>query len=364
MNEKRKLYLDNIRTITVIIVMVYHVFYLFNGLGVLGGFTVEKSLIFGDAFSTLVYPWFMILLFCISGIAARFSLKNRGTKKFLKERAIKLLLPSTLGCFVLFWIVGYINIKIGGGLDYIPGFLIYPISVLSGSGPLWFAHLVFVYSAVIVLLFKIDKDDKFYNWFEKTGNLALLVIVPLLLWGSSHILNMPVITVYRFGIYLLSFLVGYFVLSQENVLEKIEKILPISLILTAIFLTAYMLLFYGSNYTEDRVLHHIITNLYAWFTVLSILGAGRKYLDFKTPVTAYLNRNSYGLYVLHYLVLMCVAYPLNFYLDLPIAMLVIITLVLELLLTVLLNEIIKRIPILRLILLGIKRGKNEIQVNN
>ena len=148
MNEKRKLYLDNIRTITIIIVMVYHVFYLFNGVGVLGGFSVEKSLLLGYAFCTLVYPWFMFLLFCISGIAARFSLKKRGTKKFLKERAIKLLIPSTLGCFVIFWIVGYINIKISGGLDYIPGFLIYPISVLSGSGPLWFVHLVFVYFAL------------------------------------------------------------------------------------------------------------------------------------------------------------------------------------------------------------------------
>ena len=364
MSEKRKVYLDNIRTITVLIVMVYHVFYLFNGVGVLGGFPVEKSLLLGDAFCALVYPWFMILLFCISGIAARFSLKKRGTKKFLKERSIKLLLPSTLGCFVIFWIVGYINIKISGGLDYIPGFLIYPISVLSGSGPLWFAHLVFVYSAIIVLLSKIDTDEKFYNSFEKTGSFALLVIVPLLLWGSSQILNMPVITVYRFGIYLLSFLVGYFVLSHENVLEKIERLLPISTILTTMFLIIYMILFYGENYADDRVLQHIITNLYAWFAVLAILGAGKKYLDFQSPVTAYLNRNSYGLYVLHYLVLMCVAYPLHFYLDLPLWVMVIIILALELLITALLNEIIKRIPILRLVLLGIKRGKNEIQTCN
>lgn len=364
MNEKRKLYLDNIRTITVIIVMVYHVFYLFNGVGVLGGFTVEKSLILGDAFCTLVYPWFMVLLFCIAGISARFSIKKRGTKQFLKERAIKLLFPSILGCFVIFWIVGYINIKIGGGLDYIPGFLIYPISALSGSGPLWFAHLVFVYSAIIVLLLKIDKNDKFYNWFEKTGNFALLVIVPLLLWGSSQILNMPVITVYRFGIYLLSFLVGYFVLSHENVLEKIERLLPISAILTAVFLIIYMILFYGENYADDRVLKHVITNLYAWFAVLAIIGAGKRYLDFSTRLTDYLNSNSYGLYVLHYLVLMCVAYSLYSRFNLPLVAMIIIILALELLFTALLNEIIKRIPILRLIILGIRRNKNEIQVNN
>ena len=364
MSEKRKIYLDNIRTITVIIVMVYHVFYLFNGVGVLGGFPVTDSLAFGDAFCTLVYPWFMILLFCISGITARFSLQKRGGKLFLKERAVKLLIPSTLGCVVVFWIVGYINIKIAGGLDTIPSFLIYPISVLSGSGPLWFAHLLFVYSCILMLFTKIDRDEKLYKRFSKVRNIGLLVVIPILLWCSSQILNMPVITVYRFGIYLFSYLVGYFVLSHENILQKIEKLLPLNTILSTAFLIVYMILFYGENYAEENVLQHIITNLYAWFAVLTILGAGRKFLNFQTRISVYLNRNSYGLYVLHYLVLMCVADSLYSCLNLSIVNLVIIILVLELLLTALLNEFIKRIPILRFVLLGIKRGKNEIQTVN
>ena len=35
--KMRKAYIDNIRWLTVILVLVYHVFYIFNGAGVLGG---------------------------------------------------------------------------------------------------------------------------------------------------------------------------------------------------------------------------------------------------------------------------------------------------------------------------------------
>ncbi len=53
-----------------------------------------------------------------------------------------MLVPSTLGLFVIHWIIGYLNIKMGGGLAYIPTALIYPISVISGIGPLWFIQML------------------------------------------------------------------------------------------------------------------------------------------------------------------------------------------------------------------------------
>lgn len=40
-NGVRKNYLDNIRWITVVLVMVYHVIYLFNSQGVLSNFNVQ-----------------------------------------------------------------------------------------------------------------------------------------------------------------------------------------------------------------------------------------------------------------------------------------------------------------------------------
>jgi len=84
----RKYYLDNIRWATVLLVLIYHVCYLFNNVGDLGGIGSGRSI---PAFNTLlyfVYPWFMALLFVIAGISARYSLEKRSYKQFVSERAV------------------------------------------------------------------------------------------------------------------------------------------------------------------------------------------------------------------------------------------------------------------------------------
>jgi len=109
-------YLDNIRWATVLLVLFYHVCYMFNGVGALGGIAGAKSLACFDAVLYFVYPWFMVLLFLIAGISARYALQKYSGREFIRLRVRKLLVPSTLGLFVLHWITGYLNIKMGGGL--------------------------------------------------------------------------------------------------------------------------------------------------------------------------------------------------------------------------------------------------------
>ncbi|HBM75175.1 MAG TPA: acyltransferase, partial [Clostridiaceae bacterium] len=66
----RKHYIDNIRWATVLLVLVYHVFYLFNSVGVLGGVGSFSEVQYQDAVLYFVYPWFMVLLFLIAGISS------------------------------------------------------------------------------------------------------------------------------------------------------------------------------------------------------------------------------------------------------------------------------------------------------
>ena len=78
----RKLYIDNIRWITVVLVVLYHVIYMFNGIetfGVIGPFSDVQ---YQDAFQYIVYPWFMLLLFAVSGMSARYELVRRSEKEF------------------------------------------------------------------------------------------------------------------------------------------------------------------------------------------------------------------------------------------------------------------------------------------
>ena len=78
----RKTYIDNIRWMTVVLVVIYHVFYMFNGevtSGVIGPFTPVQ---YQDVVQYFVYPWFMLLLFVISGMSARFYLNGHSDKEF------------------------------------------------------------------------------------------------------------------------------------------------------------------------------------------------------------------------------------------------------------------------------------------
>ncbi|MCR5398233.1 MAG: acyltransferase, partial [Lachnospiraceae bacterium] len=72
-NNGRKHYLDNIRWITVVLVVIYHVIYMYNGEGVAGvvGKITNVDVQYWDIYQYIVYPWFMVLLFMVSGISSR-----------------------------------------------------------------------------------------------------------------------------------------------------------------------------------------------------------------------------------------------------------------------------------------------------
>ena len=161
----RKLYIDNIRWITVALVVLYHVIYMFNGItteGVIGPITSFHG---QDAVQYLLYPWFMVLLFIISGMCARFYLNSHSDKEFLKARTRKLLVPSTIGLCVFQWIQGYFNMAISHAFTILPGTLPKPvlcfIMIFSGTGVLWTIQLMWIFSILLLLVRKIEKDKYF-----------------------------------------------------------------------------------------------------------------------------------------------------------------------------------------------------------
>ena len=75
----RKHWLDNLRWFTVLLVLFYHVIYIFNNKGVeggLGGFVEGPSGQPQDIVMYILYPWFMMLLFVLAGISARYALEK------------------------------------------------------------------------------------------------------------------------------------------------------------------------------------------------------------------------------------------------------------------------------------------------
>lgn len=160
-----------------------------------------------------------------------------------------------------------------------------------------------------------------------------------------------------FGIYFVSFLIGYYIFSHENVQETIEKIRIPMACLAVVGAVLYAFRYGGTNYTSSDCLQSIITNLYLWVVILAIIGCGRKYFNRETAFTRYMTKSSFGIYVLHYPVLIVSCYILHYHFELPVIWNYIIAFAAEFIITFALYEVVKRLPVIRYLVLGMKKRR-------
>ena len=337
----RKYYLDNIRWVTVVLVVIYHVLYMYNGEGILGGVGKITSLDvqYYDVFLYAVYPWFMLLLFLVSGICSRYYLDSHTAKEFAKNRTRKLLIPSTVGLFAFQFIQGYVSMSISDAFDSmheVPAVIKYFIMVLSGTGVLWYIQLLWLL-------------------------LLLIFLMALVIWGAAQILNTPVVVVYRFGYYGAAFLLGYFVFSHDEVIATLRKNFVLLLVLGVGVGTAFCIMYFGDNYSDAPINRSILFTAFGWLASMAILSGAAKYADKQNAFTIWMSKNNFGLYVFHYLGISTVALLLGKPGNLPTTMIYIISLIAGFVVAYALNAVISRIPFFRWAVLGIKKErKNDV----
>ena len=83
----RKHWIDNLRWMTVLLVLLYHVFYFYNNKGVFGGIGgFGDGPQYQDVVMYILYPWFMPMLFILAGISARYALQKHPAREWFKAR--------------------------------------------------------------------------------------------------------------------------------------------------------------------------------------------------------------------------------------------------------------------------------------
>lgn len=360
----RKHYLDNIKSLVQILVVIYHVFFMYSSSLTVFGPVTDEPFVFGEVYQYMVYPWFMTVLFIVSGITSKIYLDKHTTKEFVKSRTTKFLVPSTIGLLVFGYVQGYLNMSVADGafdsVKDLPFVVKYLICCVSGTGVLWFLQVLWVLSMVLILVRKIDKD-RLWNICSKSGVIVLfLLAIPFYIGGL--ILNTPMITVYRFGLYGVAFFAGYFVFSHEEVINKVRKYLPWFILVAVITGSAFVFLHYGESYADAPNNRTIEFALFAYFMSVSVLGLGSKFLDFENRYTEWIRQRSFGLYVFHYIGISAVAVFIAGKFNLPAAVIYILSLVGGFGGGLLLNAIISRIPFIRWAVLGISKRKAKENV--
>ena len=366
----RKHFLDNIRWVTVLLVLLYHVVYFYNNKGVfggIGGWVDDPKGQPQDVIMYLLYPWFMMLLFLVAGISSRYALQKSTKGQWFKKRTRQLLVPATIGLFVFQWMTGYFNTQIAGVAQGIPnqiasipaGPIRYMACAFSGIGPLWFIQELWVFCLLLIIFVAIERD-RLYNavgrllqstrdW-SKPCRLALLLVGGfLLIWaGAQGSIPHPdehsaqgLWNLYRPAAYLVPFLMGYYLFSRDNVqrfLSRYAYWLLVPAVAAGVALTL-------ATWGED--------NTAACF---------KAWADRTTPFATYMTRSSYGIYIVHYLIIAALGYMLKLYTSLPPVADYLILLVAVFTLSPALYELLRRIPLVRWAVLGI--GKSNQSTRN
>lgn len=363
----RKHWIDNLRWVTVVLVLIYHVFYFYNNKGVfggIGGFADDPMKQPQDAVMYVLYPWFMMLLFLVAGISARYALEKTDARSFFRSRTRKLLVPSTIGLLVFQWMVGYFNTAIVNPFGDMPWFVKWPLYAVSGCGPLWFVQDLWLFSLLLLLVRALDRRDCLYQFCGK-ASWPVLVLLGVLVWlGSQTLIMHPraesldgLYNLYKPLAYFIPFLLGYFVFSHSEVQERVEQMHLPTLLCALAAGAALLVTGWGENNTSPQFLSGWLNCTYAWLMILAMLGCFKAWFDKTDRFCSYMSRSSYGIYVVHYLFIASLGYMMKMHTSLaPWAMYVILTAAV-LVLSPALYELLRRIPFLRWCVLGIKMNK-------
>ena len=77
--------------------------------------------------------------------------------------------------------------------ESVPGIVRYVIMAISGIGVLWYIQVLWIFSMLLLLVRKFERD-RIWKKGEKTP-VWLLVLLTVCVYGFSQVLNTPIVTV-------------------------------------------------------------------------------------------------------------------------------------------------------------------------
>lgn len=347
----RKHYLDNIRIIVILMLFPYHAFMIWNNYGtkfyVWGG---NNNIL--SSFIVLVSSWFMPVLFVVAGMSARYSLKKRSIKEFIKERVSKVLIPFICGLILLVPFQTLYARKFffnysGSIMDNFKYFFTH-FSDLNGYdgmftfGHLWFLLYLFIIALITLPIIKNISFKKIEKKVDKINAFwIILIFIPLFIFYNIGNFGGQSI-----GKYILLYLLGYYLFTDsfiDNLVKYKSLFIPLFIISEILLVLGYYI--YG--FYND-----LFVNFVGWIGICSCIILGELFLNKETKLTDYFKKSSFSIYILHQTILVIIGYYSlmnfnNIYIQLS------IIIIGSFISTILLYELIKRIPYLRKII-GIK----------
>ncbi len=238
--KQRFVYIDNLRLLMIFFVVIMHAAVTYSGMG--SWYYIEETqlglistIVFG-LYQSFTQAYFMGFLFLISGYFVPASYDKKGFKKFIKDRLIRLGIPTLIFMIVINPFTVYFLLKTPwhevrpSFWSYYSNYII-KLELVGGSGPLWFAFALLIFNIIYALFRKLIKNkgtrlEKDIPRFSKILLLILIIAVVAFLIRivqpiGTSILNMQLSF---FSQYIILFIVGIWS-YRNNWFSKLDTIL-------------------------------------------------------------------------------------------------------------------------------------------
>lgn len=293
--------------------------------------------------------WVMPLFFVISGAAIYQSLRSRSARAFIKERAVRILVPLVLvGTFVIAPVYVYVEKLFDGKttegfFHWYPHFFegMYPggnFAPIGFGNHLWYLLFLFVFTLVLLPLFtRREKTgtSRLAAWSRHLDRpwAILLLFVPIglasALFESVGLDDVRITGSWDFLSYMFFFVSGYAIFANRQALTSVRKYAFWTTGAAAALTVFYLGTRYGmggvipgltshdmsggqvaelSQNTYAAVGMQFLRGLIGWLWVIGLVGLGQRFLRRESRVLKYSNEAILPFYILHHAVIYVVAY--------------------------------------------------------
>jgi hypothetical protein len=274
----------------------------------------------------------MPLIFLISGASTFYALTSRNSGRFVKDRALRLLVPLLVGIFTHVAWQEYLERLSFGGLkgsflefypQYFKGFYGYGGNFAWMGLHLWYLEALFVFSVALLPLLLWLKRQAGSAWLDAVlgrllrvrGAIYLLALPQMFLiawlnpqtfWGQRGFGGWPLL------IYVFYFLYGFLIVDRPQAEEQIQNLRRFSLnSAIVLFLVLLVLWKAGGDPKYGTARYSLLMPCFAlssWCFVMAILGLGRRWLGFTNSFVRYSNEAVLPFYALHQTIILSVGY--------------------------------------------------------
>jgi glucans biosynthesis protein C len=338
----RLFFIDNIRWLMIIFVVMTHAAVTYSSFGM--WYYIEPSkldilslAIFGIC-QSFTQAYSMGLLFLIAGYFVPASFDRKGPGKFLRDRVVRLGIPTLIYMVLINTLIIYYILAFKWTTPRPPFWqffrnYIQSLDFLSGSGPMWFALALLIFSAAYAVsrLFRQGPENYLQQDGELPGHLAVAGLVLLIsAFAFSIRLVQPIGTSIMnmqlgyFSQYIVLFIVGT-IAYRKNWLSRIPSSFGMiwfkaALIVGSIFWLAILIhggeisgdfAKYGGGLNWQSAAYVLWESFFCVGICLGLIVLSRQHFNAQGKLTKFMSDNYFSVYVFHPPILILVTLALR-----------------------------------------------------